>query len=76
MYREVRRSDETITELGDAALVSNQLDMTVVFNGDVHPVHSTALSVWAKSGGGWLLIAVQSTAIPETTQKGDKPSSS
>lgn len=63
VYKEVQRSNESYSIFADVALVSNQLDMTVVFNGDVHAVHSTALSVWVRESHVWRLIAVQSTPV-------------
>jgi ketosteroid isomerase-like protein len=62
-YRDVLRSEQTISIRGETAIVVNRLDLSVLHLGQVEEVHATALAIWVREAVGWQLIAVQSTAL-------------
>jgi ketosteroid isomerase-like protein len=62
-YREVKRSNEKISIHSDVAIVTNQLDLSVVHLGNEQKVHSSALSIWVLLSNEWQLFAVQSTSL-------------
>jgi ketosteroid isomerase-like protein len=62
-YLDAKRSNEKIVLHGEAAMVFNQLDMSVTEAGKPRQVHSAATAVWVLEDGAWQLIALQSTTL-------------
>ena len=63
-YRDLARTDETITVHGDAALVFNRLQIKIDVRGVRKELDNRALAVWSKAGGDWRMVALHSTPIP------------
>jgi ketosteroid isomerase-like protein len=57
--------DVKVQSYGDAAVVTGQSRMTVVNAGQEMKVHLRFTDVWVKRGGGWQMVAWQSTKLPE-----------
>jgi ketosteroid isomerase-like protein len=62
-YKSIRRDNERVVLRGDAALVFCRLHIDVLVSGTPRKVNSNALSVWARDGAGWQLLAVHSTPV-------------
>ena len=63
-YIEINRTGEKIRLLGDIAIVHAVAEMKASLKGEERKLRNRYLHVWAKRGGGWQLVARQSTAEP------------
>lgn len=61
-YREIKRSEQAIQAVGDAALVLNRMDIDILVDGVAKQIAARALAVWSRAAGHWRLVCVQSTA--------------
>jgi len=55
----------TVRSYGETAIVTGQSRMTVVNAGQEMKVHLRFTDVWVRRGGGWQMVAWQSTKLPE-----------
>ena len=65
-YKAIKRPDEKIQIFGDTAVVTGRAEINVRVNGVDRDLNSRYLIVWVKRGGGWQVVAWQSTPIPRT----------
>lgn len=64
-YLKFTREEAKAMAFGDAGIVSGRFTAEVqVPDGSVRPLHSTFLSTWIRKGGGWAMVAWQSTPVP------------
>jgi ketosteroid isomerase-like protein len=63
-YRKIERPVEDIQVHGDAAIVTGQVRIEVVIDGQARTMNSRYIDVWIKGAKGWQMSAWQSTPIP------------
>lgn len=56
--------DDDVIVDGDTAVATGQVTGTVHAGGTAITLHNRSLAVWRRRGGGWRLLAYQSTPIP------------
>lgn len=59
-YRNIIRSEPSIQVSGDAALVTNRLEIDILVGGSPKQIEARATAVWSRSSGRWRLIYMQS----------------
>ncbi len=64
VYKTLQIREPRVVELGDSALLVSRLTAAVEVGGQPKSIDNWTLSVWAKEGGEWRLVAYQPTAIP------------
>jgi len=64
VYRKAERADERIQVHGDAAVITGELRLDVLLDGNPRAMRSRFLNVWAKGPRGWQMVAWQSTPVP------------
>ena len=63
-YLDIRRSEERVDLHGEMAVLTGLADMLASIGGEVVLLRNRYTNVWAKSEGGWQMVAWQSTACP------------
>ena len=63
-FKRVQRSNERIQVHGDCAVVTGEAVIDVILAGAPRTIHNRYIDVWAKTSGGWQMVAWQSTPIP------------
>ena len=63
-YRKIDRPVEDIQVHGDTAVVTGQVRIDIVVEGQAKNMNSRFLNVWVKGAKGWQMTAWQSTPIP------------
>lgn len=63
-YQSIRTSKESVSIIGDTALVLSRLEIDVLIRGTPKFVDSLALTVWVRDAGRWQVAAVHSTPHP------------
>ena len=58
-FRSINLSDQTISIVGDEAIVRHRMTGETEDKGKVTPVNIGVLQVWTKEAGGWRLLARQ-----------------
>jgi len=64
VYKSLAVSDQRVVEQGDSALLFSRLTADVEVAGRPRAIDNRSLSVWAKEGDTWRLLAYQQTPIP------------
>lgn len=64
VYQKVERPEENIQAHGDTAVVTGELRLEVLLEGNPRAMRSRFLNVWAKGPKGWQMVAWQSTPVP------------
>ena len=64
-YKAIKRSDVTVSVIGDTALVAGRAQISVRSSGVDRELDSRFLIVWVKRSGGWQAAAWQSTPVPK-----------
>lgn len=64
VYRKAERAEERIQVLGDAAVITGELRLDVLLDGNPRALRSRFLTIWARGPKGWQMVALQSTSIP------------
>lgn len=64
-YNTLEVTEQRVIDLGDTALLLSRLTAAVTVGGQPRAIDNRALSVWAREGGEWRLVAYQPTAIPK-----------
>ena len=64
VYRKVERPVENIQVHGDTAVVTGEVRLDVLLEGNPRALRSRFLNVWTKGPKGWQMVAWQSTPIP------------
>jgi ketosteroid isomerase-like protein len=65
-YKAIKRHDESIKVVGDAAICTGRAQINVRSSGVDRALNSRYLIVWVKRSGGWQAVAWQSTPIPQS----------
>jgi ketosteroid isomerase-like protein len=65
VYKQLTRDDQTIRVHGDTGMVFYHMVADVEIRGNMRRLDNRLLAVWARDGGEWRLIGLQSGAIPE-----------
>jgi len=63
-YRKIDRPVEDIQLHGDTAIVTGQVRIDIVVEGQAKSMNSRYTDVWVKGAKGWQMTAWQSTPIP------------
>jgi ketosteroid isomerase-like protein len=63
-YRKIDRPVEDIQVYGDTAVVTGQVRIDIVVEGQAKNMNSRYVDVWVKGAKGWQMVAWQSTPIP------------
>ena len=63
-YRQIDRPIEDIQVLGDTVVVTGQVRIDILVEGQPKIMHSRYTDVWVKGAKGWQMVAWQSTPIP------------
>jgi len=63
-YGPMEHPERSILVHGDTALVFGDMRGEVLIGGQLRVLNSRCLSVWARAGGGWALLAFQPTRYP------------
>jgi len=63
-YRKIERPVEEIQVYGDTAVVTGQVRIDIVVEGQAKNMNSRYTDVWVKGAKGWQMVAWQSTPIP------------
>ena len=63
-YRKIDRPIEDIQLHGDTAIVTGQVRIDIVVEGQAKSMNSRYTDVWVKGAKGWQMVAWQSTPIP------------
>ena len=63
-YRQIDRPVEDIQVHGDTVVVTGQVRIDIVVDGQPKIMHSRYTDVWVKGAKGWQMVAWQSTPIP------------
>ena len=63
-YRRIDRPVEDIQVHGDCAVVSGQVRIDILVDGQPKIMNSRYTDVWVKGAKGWQMVAWQSTPIP------------
>jgi ketosteroid isomerase-like protein len=63
-YRKIERPVEDIQVHGDSAIVTGQVRIEAVIEGQARTLNSRYIDVWTKGAKGWQMSAWQSTPIP------------
>ena len=64
VYRKVERPVENIQVHGDTAVVTGEVRLDVLLEGNPRALTSRFLNVWTKGPKGWQMVAWQSTPVP------------
>ena len=64
VYRKVERPEENMQVHGDTVVVTGEVRLEVLLEGNPRAVRSRFLNVWAKGPRGWQMVAWQSTPLP------------
>ena len=64
VYRKVERPVENIQVHGDTAVVTGEVRLDVLLEGNPRALRSRFLNVWTKGPKGWQMVAWQSTPVP------------
>ena len=64
VYRKVERPVENIQVHGDTAVVTGEVRLDVLLEGNPRALRSRFLNVWVKGPKGWQMVAWQSTPVP------------
>lgn len=64
-YTALEVSQSTVREYGSTAIVRSNMAIKVDNNGAANSLKLNVLTVWAKQGGAWKMVARQSTRLPE-----------
>ncbi len=65
VYKQLTRDDQTIRVHSDTGMVFYHMVADVEIRGNMRRLDNRLLAVWARDGGEWRLIGLQSGAIPE-----------
>ncbi|MFV8817922.1 nuclear transport factor 2 family protein [Haliea sp. E17] len=65
IYKSLAVSDTRVVEQGDTALLFSRLTADVEVAGRPRAIDNRSLSVWAREGDDWRLLAYQQTPIPQ-----------
>jgi ketosteroid isomerase-like protein len=63
-YRKIERPAEDIQVYGDTAVVTGQVRIDIVVEGQAKIMNSRYTDVWVKGAKGWQMVAWQSTPMP------------
>jgi ketosteroid isomerase-like protein len=63
-YRKIERPVENIDVHGDCAIVSGQIRIDILIDGNAKILNSRYTDVWIKGPKGWQMAAWQSTPMP------------
>jgi len=63
-YRKIERPAEDVQVYGDTAVVTGQVRIDIVVEGQPKIMNSRYTDVWVKGAKGWQMVAWQSTPIP------------
>ena len=63
-YRKVERPKESIQLHGDCAVVTGQVRIELMADGQAKTLNSAYTNVWIKGAKGWQMAAWQSTPLP------------
>ena len=63
-YRKIERPVEDIQVHGDTAIVTGQVRIDIVVEGQAKNMNSRYTDIWIKGAKGWQMTAWQSTPIP------------
>ncbi len=64
VYRKVERPKEDIQIHGDCAIVTGQVRIELLADGQPKTLKSAFTNVWIKGAKGWQMVAWQSTPLP------------
>ena len=64
-YLEISRPEETVSILGDTAIVVGRMVARVLIAGEEKRLDNRSLAVWARDGGHWAFLAYQPTPLPK-----------
>ena len=63
-YRKIERPVESVQVHGGCAIVTGQIRIDILIDGNAKILNSRYTDVWVKGAGGWQMAAWQSTPIP------------
>lgn len=64
-YKSIKRPDPDIRIVGDTAVVTGRVEISVRADGVDRQLSSRYIIVWVKRGGNWQAVAWQSTPLPK-----------
>lgn len=64
VYQSLDIGSREVVDLGDTALLISRLTADVLVGGQPRAIDNWTLSVWAREGGEWRLVAYQPTPVP------------
>jgi ketosteroid isomerase-like protein len=64
VYRKIERPKESIQVHGDCAVVTGQVRIELLSDGQPKTLNSAYTNVWVKGQKGWQMVAWQSTPLP------------
>ena len=64
LYRKIERPKEDIQLHGDCAVVTGQVRIELMADGQAKTLNSAYTNVWIKGAKGWQMVAWQSTPLP------------
>ena len=64
LYRRIERPKEDIQIHGDCAVITGQVKIELLSDGQPKTLNSAYTNVWIKGAKGWQMVAWQSTPLP------------
>jgi ketosteroid isomerase-like protein len=65
VYRRIDHPVERVEIVGDTAIVVGRMTADLTVDGTPKTIDNLALAVWARTAGGWRLLAYAPTRLPE-----------
>ena len=64
IYRKAERPEETIQAQGDTAVITGEMRLEVLLDGQPKALRNRFMNVWTRCPRGWQMVALQSTPLP------------
>ena len=64
IYQKAERPEETIQTQGDTAVITGEMRLEVLLDGQPKAMRNRFMNVWARGPRGWQMVALQSTPLP------------